>query len=402
MVSDMAIMKLMDRIEAVTRLAATGANLGNITEEEPEMKEIRLRVIIGKDENGAPILRRVGAYSETELADKVIKAVVESGRIAEFLPVASAAGTDEAPEPELHPFSAYIDHWIEVFKTGLEATTDVFYKSKRNVLVRHFGDTPVEEIDVEAVQRFVSARAAEYSHTTVKADLGVLRDLLDAAVRDKLLEVNPAYDKRIKNTAPRGKGTTAFTAEQAADIQAHIPSLADPVQRCLLALLAYSSMCREELLGLKWENIDLEANVITINSAVVFAGGTVQKGTKNEFRTRPFPVCPALHDILAGCRRDAGYVIHGPDPGVPISSHHYRRLWKETAANINLYGLTARSFRTTFATLATASGVDAKTVSTLMGHSNTNTSMIHYIKPEARALGGAMDRINGYVSASKT
>lgn len=408
MVSNEAIIKLMDRVETLTRYTAAGANLEYLVEGAPsDMKGIRLRVVIGKNEDGTPIVRRVGAYDELSLADKVIKAVVDSGRIAEFLPASvmvSDLGTDsDSPsetEPEKHPFNTYIDHWIGTYKIGLEKTTDVFYSSKRNVLVRFFGSMPVEDIDVETVQKFLNERAAKYVRATVDTDLGVLRDLLDVAVRDKLLEVNPATDKRIKNPAKRGRGTTAFTLEQFGAIQAGIPALADPVQRCLLALLAYSSMCREELLGLKWENINLDTDVITIDAAVVYAGGTVAKGTKNEFRTRPFPICPALHDILAGCKRDSGYVIHGPDPSEPISSYYYRRLWKDTAANIELYGLTAKSFRTTFATFANAAGVDDKTIASLMGHSNTNTAKIHYIKQEATALNGAMGKLGAFVSAS--
>lgn len=405
MVSNEAIIKLMDRVETLTRQTAAGANLEYLIEGDAPMKEIRLRVIVGKNEDGSPIIRRVGAYDELALADKVIKAVVESGRIAEFLP-APVAGTRWNPNPETpkepakHPFDSYIDHWLSTYKIGLEKTTDVFYSSKRNVLVRFFGSMPVEDIDVETVQKFLNERAAKYVRATVDADLGVLRDLLDVAVRDKLLEANPATDKRIKNPAKRGKGTTAFTLEQFSAIQAGIPALADPVQRCLLGLLAYSSMCREELLGLKWENINLDTDIITIDAAVVYAGGTVAKGTKNEFRTRPFPICPALHDILAGCKRDSGYVIHGPDPEEPISSYYYRRLWRDTAKNIELYGLTAKSFRTTFATFANAAGVDDKTIASLMGHSNTNTAKIHYIKQEQTALNGAMGKLGAFVSAS--
>ena len=143
-------------------------------------------------------------------------------------------------------------------------------------------------------------------------------------------------------------------------------------------------------------------DVITIDAAVVYAGGTVAKGTKNEFRTRPFPIAPALHDILAGCKRDSGYVIHGPDPSEPISSYYYRRLWKDTAKNIELYGLTAKSFRTTFATFANAAGVDEKTIASLMGHSNTTTAKVHFIKQEATALNGAMGKLGASVASSNS
>ena len=368
------------------------------------MKEIRLRVKVGTDDEGKPVIRRVGAYDEISLADKVAQALVESGRIYEFLPVQDHSQKPaEAPQTvSLHPFDEFITHWLEIYKQGLEATTGVFYSSKSNVLIRHFGSTPIEEIDVAAVQGFVAARSAEYVRATVKADLGVLRDLLDAAVSDGIIAKNPAKDKRVKITAPKGKGTTAFTVEQVADIQANIPRLTDPVQRAMLGLLAYSSLCREELLGLTWENIDLTTDEITVNAAVVYArGGTVEKGTKNEFRVRQFPICPALHDILSSCS-GTGYVIHRGDPAKPIGAYGWRKLWSETAQAINLYGLTAKSFRTTFATMANAAGIDDRTIATMMGHSNVNTSKQHYIKQEQTVLDGAMGKLNGFVSASNS
>lgn len=366
------------------------------------MKQIRLRVRTGTADDGSPVVRRIGAYDELTLADKVVQAVVESGRIYEFLSVPEPAApaqeiVEVKPEPAKHPFDEYIEAWLKTYKTGLAVETDVYNSAKKNVLIRFFGRTPIEDITVASVQAFVTERSEKFSHNTVKGDLAMLRELLDSAVYDRLIGQNPARDKRIKNKAKKGKGTTPFTRTQIADIQANIPRLTNPVQRCLLGLLAYTSMRREEVLGLKWQNVDLDADTLKIDAAVVYAKGTQVKDTKNEYSVREFPICSALHDILQGCKQDYGYVIHGKDPLAPINGGAYRYMWASMTKNINLYGLTAKSFRTTFATMALASGVDIRTAQGLMGHSDPETTLKHYAKLEQTAVEGAMDKINGFV-----
>ena len=48
-------------------------------------KEHRIRVVVGHDEEGNEIIKRLSATDELKLADKVIEAVVKSGRIKDFI-----------------------------------------------------------------------------------------------------------------------------------------------------------------------------------------------------------------------------------------------------------------------------------------------------------------------------
>ena len=261
-------------------------------------KEHRLRVLVGHDESGASIIKRVSAYDELSLADKIIEAVVRSGRIKEFLGqdieigpnVAALLAQPVPPPPKKTRFADYIDHWRKTYKQGLEKTTEVFMNAKQSVLNRWFGEMYIEDLNPATVQKFLTERAKTYKKATVKADWAVLKEVLDSAVSDHIIKVNPAKDSRIKNPAKAGNGTAALTREQVIAIQREIPNLEDPTERCLIALLAYTSMRREEVLGLTWENVKFEQRVIEITQAIVYpVGATVSKGTKNEFSMQPSP-----------------------------------------------------------------------------------------------------------------
>ena len=252
------------------------------------------------------------------------------------------------------------------------------------------------------VQHFLNGRAKLYKKKTVKDDLAFLRMVLDSAVNDGIIAKNPARDKRIFNPAVEGTDTAAFTREQITAIQSSIPSLEDERERCLLALLAYSSMRREELLALRWECVNFESNTFEIKSALVYPKSKPTfKDTKTRSGRRVFPMDSRLRDILFSCRKESGLIVCNDD-GNPFTLHGYRMLWKSLSDHINLYGMTAMNFRTTFATMAVASGVDIRTTQALMGHSDPKLTLKVYTKVEQTRLPAAMNQISSFLSDSKT
>lgn len=376
----------------------TTDTIAAVSEGDSMPQQHRMRVVIGYDEHDNPIIKRVAAFDELSLADKVIESVVKSGRINEFLGEPDKIYKKSARQSDKITFADYIVRWRNTYKRGLERTTQVFLDAKQSVLVKWFGNIPVRDIKPAIVQDFITERAKKYKRATVKADLGVLKEVLDSAVSDGLIETNPAKDPRVKNTAKAGAGTAALSREQVIAIQKAIPTLEDDTQRCLIALLAYTSMRREEVLGLMWDNIDFERRVLEIKQAVVYPeGAAFSKSTKNRFSVRTFPMGQELYDILLPCAKPSGYVISGGD-GKPITAAGYKKLWKALSANINLYGMTAINFRTTFCTMMVASGVDIKTAQALMGHATPDMTLKVYTKQEESRIPDAIEKVSSFLS----
>ena len=151
-----------------------------------------------------------------------------------------------------------------------------------------------------------------------------------------------------------------------------------------------------------WENINFETRIIEIKQAVVHPVNEAEtKETKNEFSVRPFPMCEQLYNILLGCRKREGYVISKED-GSPVSQVTYRRLWDSLKSHIELYGMTAINFRTTFATMMVASGVDIKTTQALMGHSTPDMTLKVYAKKEESRLPDAVRKMETFLAGCPT
>ena len=152
-------------------------------------------------------------------------------------------------------------------------------------------------------------------------------------------------------------------------------------------------MRREEILALKWESIDFDANTIHINQALVYPNSIpTLKQTKTKSSKRAFPMGETLRSILWTCKRDVGFVICD-DEGKPFTLYGYQQLWESLGKHINLYGMTSRNFRTTFATMALASGVDIRTTQALMGHSDPKMTLSVYAKVEQSVLPKAVNTI---------
>ena len=71
-------------------------------------------------------------------------------------------------------------------------------------------------------------------------------------------------------------------------------------------------------------------------------------------------------------------------------------IWMFSA--IELYGMTAINFRTTFATMMVASGVDIKTTQALMGHSTPEMTLKVYAKKEESRLPDAVRKMETFLA----
>lgn len=166
----------------------------------------------------------------------------------------------------------------------------------------------------------------------------------------------------------------ALDIEAAQDIIAHLDRLKGN-DLLLLALLIYTGMRRSEVLGLRWEDISFDRNLIHVQRAVTFKDNRPVVGTtKSEAGVRYIPLEGQLKAILSPMRQLSGYVI-GQDN--PITETTYKRTWERIGRKIDLHGATAHVFRHTYITMA-AAHVDIKTLQSIAGHADISTTMNRY------------------------
>ena len=138
---------------------------------------------------------------------------------------------------------------------------------------------------------------------------------------------------------------------------------------------------RGELLGLKWEDVDLERGDLRVRRQISRINGEVVEAplkTKNAYRT--LPLAEDMVSVLKEQRRKVGnspWVFPSPNGG-PISPDSVLHMLHRVLKRAGLPKVRFHDLRHTFATLALQNGVDVKTVSGMLGHFSAGFTLDTY------------------------
>jgi len=145
-----------------------------------------------------------------------------------------------------------------------------------------------------------------------------------------------------------------------------------------------------ELCALKWENIDLENGVISINKTIQRIKTTDTKtqsktkiiidSPKSNASIRAIPIPVVLINKLKGFKaKDDTYLLTNTTNY--IEPRIYQRYFKNYLSDCNLKDNNFHTLRHTFATMAISRTMDIKTLSILLGHADVSFTMKRYVHP---------------------
>ena len=336
------------------------------------MASHRLRICVGYNDDGNPITTQIRGVSELELADKVVRAVLRSERREEFL-----RGIIPEEEPEGPIFKPYAEEWYLTYKAHrIKATTAYAYQLILRQLYAQWENTPINRIETKDVQEFLNARR-HLSEKYLQEMLIVIKSIFESARRDGHVRENPATDKRIVIPSKKKTVRKALELDEMRDILLSLEKLEEMDRRYMMMLL-FTGMRRGEVLGMKWEDVDLKKNVFHIERSVTYPKGKngYEIGKpKTESGIRDVPISPELMKVLQPMGVQ-GYIIGGEEP-ITLSVH--RRMMERIRRTIDLHGASPHIFRHSYATLLNDAGASVKTIQAIIGHSDVQTTINRYV-----------------------
>jgi integrase len=185
-------------------------------------------------------------------------------------------------------------------------------------------------------------------------------------------EINPVAGVELPSVRGR-RDRIATPAEAAALIEA-----APEDDRAVWATAFYAGLRLGELSALRDEDVDLEAGVIRAERSWDPHAGFI--APKSRAGRRAVPIVAALRTRLAArrLRRREGTALFFGDRGRPFNRNalvgRAGRAWKK--AGLEPIGL--HECRHTFASILIAAGVNAKALSTYLGHSSIQITLDRY------------------------
>jgi integrase len=240
-------------------------------------------------------------------------------------------------------------------------------------LLRDLGHVKLSDLTLDHVQDFADRLLAGGAQpSTIRNAIMPVRVICGHRRRE--MPVNPTLGLRLP-AVRCGRDRIASPAE-AERLLAALPD----ADRPLWATALYAGLRRGELMGLRWRDIDLPQGVLH----VVRAWDPKEREMvtpKSKAGIRRVPIPAALRAFLAPLK-----LASGADPdglvfgvrGAPFSAssigERAQRVWRAAG----LEPISLHECRHTFASLMIAAGVNAKALSTFMGHANISITLDRY------------------------
>lgn len=360
-------------------------NLDNRTDESLGISESegdndmpkRLRELITV--NGKP--RWVTGVSMQQLFDNYVQALVNEGII-------TWTGIDsEAPLVR-----DYIRDFYDTYKQDqVETTIIARERIIKNHILPQFGERRIDNITTSECQAWFNALNKKYARETILKIKNVIYPVFEAAVEDRLIERNPLHSRFIKiggrDTVPH----KAIPREKMQQIRLEASTL-DRKEKLMVALLSYTGMRFEEVLGIRWE--DINNDWITIQRAVVHPkrNAPLIKAPKTKTSNRIVPYKQELKDLIEDCRSTGFILASSKDPSgeTPLSYTEARRVFEKIRTRFDIKEYSAHDFRDTCATEWRENGVPLDIIARLLGHAKTDTTERKYVKYRTDLLSAAI------------
>jgi integrase len=234
------------------------------------------------------------------------------------------------------------------------------------------GDARLSDVRLIDLQEFVDAMVADgLSASTIDVTLNPLRAIYRRALARGFVAVNPTQGLELP--ANRGRRDRIASPDEAQKLLVALPQGDRPIW----ATAMYAGLRRGELMALDWSHIDLASGVINVERSWDDAEGLI--GLKTRAGKRKVPIPAVLRDYLDEHRlRSYGTGLafgDGTEPFNPKTlTERADRAWREA----KLERITLHECRHTFASLMIAAEVNAKALSTYMGHANISITLDRY------------------------
>lgn len=274
-----------------------------------------------------------------------------------------------------------------------------------------FGKRQLNKITRTDVREWVIYLSSEYKNKktnqpitrkTVKNALSLLHDMYNHAIYDlEIVDKNPCTKIKIPNDAMRAKlktGNELYSEQETLELIANLQKERDNpksfTHATLILLILFTGIRAGEMMGLTWNNVDLEKRELTIESSRLYVPdvGVITDTPKTTSSIRSISIPVFIVDMLKELRvfqdecnlkmgdqyHDSGFVAV-TSTGSPHHPYNTYRWFKRFLKRYDLKDTTVHDLRHTHTAMLTRLGVKIIDISNRLGHENPKiTSDTYY------------------------
>lgn len=285
-------------------------------------------------------------------------------REAEALLIQRKNSITEGVQPEIkkianHTFSELAGEYIQWMDGRHKSAKSKGYRI--NAMLSHFGNLPLRRFNTLVVEQYQTGLInQELKPASVNKNISILKAMFKKAVHWNMVEEHTLKLIGRVKLLPVNNRRLRFLSHE--ECQALINTCKPHLKPIVITALN-TGMRRGEILGLKWEQVDLRHGFILLDI------------TKNGER-REIPINQTLRETLKGVTRrvDSPYVFIDRDGK---QFQEIKRSFKTALKKAGITDFRFHDLRHTFASHLVMAGVDITTIKELLGH-KTLTMTLRY------------------------
>lgn len=285
-------------------------------------------------------------------------------------------------------FKDWADSWLNTYKKDVSLATQDMYRNNlrlhvypfiANVSIKNLRETQIMDLLNQT-----SGRSKEIALLSIK-------QILDKAVDNDLISKNVA--KRIKIEKTKSQEKIPLSEQQIKIV--HKASECD-LRAFLILFLIYTGLRKEELVTLKYEDIDIDNKLIRINKAYNFKYKQI-KETKNK-EVRYVPILDIIINQLTLMKSEhKPNQLVFPDTTGGIRSDTSLKRLKEVMEKQFGFTFTFHQLRHTYVCLLYKAGIQPKQAQQWTGHKDIQVLLNIYTHLDSKDNEQAFSQLNNYI-----
>jgi integrase len=279
----------------------------------------------------------------------------------------------------------YLLYWLEVHSAKIKEATTISYRTHIQTCFPHIGNIKLTKLGGSHLQKMYTILLKDHKTSTIR----VLHSILIRAFKDAMRWKHLARNPSLEVDAPRNNATETrpiLNGEQAITL---LQAAQGTTIECFLVMALTTGMRRGEMLALRWDDIDMEVKILSIQRTASYIKtrtgryGYIETSPKTKTSKRSVVLTQFLISALKAQKRkqnearlQAGSNWENKDLVfcTPLGEHfpvgqlttHFKKLLQEN----NLPQLHIHDLRHSTSTLLAKMGVPAKVIQEILGHSS--------------------------------
>jgi len=285
-----------------------------------------------------------------------------------------------APIIDDHSFDELKERYMEAHSKRTKAEGSIIrdeYSFKQ--LDKSFAGQSLKDVTPARISEHKDRRRHEgASEGTLAKELQLLRNALNIAMREwEWIETTPFL--KVKIEVPKNAIERFLTSDEEVRLLNECPDWLKEI----VVFAINTGMRRNEILTLKWPQVDLDRRVLTLLI------------TKNKDK-RGIPMNATVQELLrskATKRKNSGYVFPS-EVGNQIDPHNMERAFRKARKAAGLNDVRIHDLRHTAASRMAQAGIDIYKVGTILGHKDVRMTM-RYAHLNVESLREGVDALMG-------